>query len=118
MIVPSGPEKSVSMRVFGLKYDVLPLDEQRTYILGKIYERRKKRYGGDRKNNVYIQVDKLSTWFGGATTAKEIAQQAKTNEKTVRRAAEFAKAVDEIKKASPIGFGVLAFGRVSSFCAF
>ena len=77
-------------------------DEQRTCILGKIYERRKKRHGGDRVSATYVQEQgvKFTPWSGSHATAKEIAEIANVTEKTVRNAAEFAKVVEEIKEDS------------------
>jgi len=75
------------------------IDEQRSYVLGRLYERRKKQ--GERKDIVKEGtelVDKLPTSLGSAATAKEIAKQAGVNEKTVRRAADFAVAVDKVKE--------------------
>jgi len=68
-------------------------DEQRLLVLGRMYERRKK----NREQNLK-QLSKgqnvLSDVEGSNATAKAIASLAGVSEKTVRRAAEFAKAVD------------------------
>ena len=67
-------------------------DEQRAVLLGRIYERRKKSYGGNRKSSG--QIDHMKT-------AKVIAGQIGVGEKTVRRAAVFAKALEAVKQISP-----------------
>jgi hypothetical protein len=72
-------------------------DEQRLLVLGRMYERRKK----NREQNLK-QLSKgqnvLSDVEGSNATAKAIASVAGVNEKTVRRAAEFAKAGDGMVK--------------------
>jgi len=71
-------------------------DEQRTYVLGKLYEMQKKNVGRPKKEN---NLDNLSEFSG--VTAKAISPIVKTNEKTVRRANEFSKAVDKVKEIEP-----------------
>jgi len=77
------------------------IDEQRTYVLGRLYERRKKKWGGDRMSFVYTQGEKFSPCSSSHATAREIAKVASVTDRTVQNAAEFAKAVDEIKEISP-----------------
>ncbi len=74
------------------------IDEQRSYVLGRLYERRKKRIGRPSKDE---KVENFSTFCGNASTAKEIALQARVNERTIRNAADFAKAVDKVKEIDP-----------------
>jgi len=85
------------------------IDEQRNYVLGRLYERRKKRIGRPAEDE---KVDKLSTFHGSAATAKEIAQQSGINEKTVRRAADFAIAIDKVKELDPEAAGKILQGEV------
>jgi hypothetical protein len=47
------------------------------------------------------RVDKLSTLWGSAATAKAIAEQVGVNEKTVRRAEKFTDAVEALQEVSP-----------------
>jgi len=72
-------------------------DEQRRYLLGRIYERQKRQ---GMRSDLQL-VDNLSTSSGSAATAKAIAKSAGVNEKTIRRSAEFSKAVDAVKQISP-----------------
>lgn len=61
------------------------IDEQRDYVWGRLYERRKKR---NFKGNQYTKVLGVNlTPSGSHATAKEIAEQAGVSEKTIRRAA-------------------------------
>jgi hypothetical protein len=62
--------------------------DQFKYFLGKKYDREKKAHGGDRKSSG--QNDHLNK------TASTIATAHGTSEKTVRRAAEFARAIDAV----------------------
>ena len=72
-------------------------DEQRRYLLGRIYERQKKAPIGFKDRN--LSGGKI--YHGSAATAKAIAKLAGVSEKTVRNSAEFAKAVDAVKRISP-----------------
>lgn len=72
-------------------------DEQRKYASGQLYLLKKQSHGGDRKD----QVDKLSTCSEVPKTADILAKDQNVNERTVRRAADFAEAVDAIGEASP-----------------
>jgi len=69
-------------------------DEQRRYLLGRIYERRRKAVGRPEKSGQSDQI------FVGET-AKRIASVSGVGEKTVRRAAVFAKALEAVKQISP-----------------
>lgn len=67
-------------------------DAQFAVVIGRIYEREKKAHGGDRKSSGH---------FDHLKTAEKIASEYGVNEKTVRRAAEFAKAVDAVREKAP-----------------
>lgn len=69
-------------------------DNQRTYLLGKLYEARKKKEGRPEKlgQNVPVSVER---------TSKQIAAELDVNEKTVRRAAEFAHSIDSLAEVDP-----------------
>jgi len=85
------------------------IDEQRSYVLGRLYERRKKRIGRPSKDE---KVENFSTFCGNASTAKEIAKQSGVNERTVRNAADFAVAVDKVKEIDPEAAGKILQGEV------
>jgi len=74
-------------------------DEQWTVVLGRMYERQKK--AAHRPKLEENNGEKFSPFSGSHATAKAIASIAGVTEKTVRHAAEFAKAVDEVKEVSP-----------------
>ena len=89
------------------------IDEQRSYVLGRLYERRKKQ--GERKDIVKEGTElvlNLSTSLGSAATAKEIAKQAGVGQATIRRAADFTKAMDKIKEMSPKAVEIILSGKV------
>ncbi|MGC8578321.1 MAG: DNA methyltransferase [Thermoproteota archaeon] len=73
-------------------------DEQRTYIIGKIYEALKKEEHRPKKEN---KGGNLPPFSGHHATAKAIASLQKVDESTVRRASEFAKAVDKVREVNP-----------------
>ena len=64
--------------------------EQISYFRGKLHEKTKQRHGGDRKSNGH-NVQLIST-------AQAIAQEYGVDEKTIRRDADYAKAIDTIGK--------------------
>jgi len=75
--------------------------QQKKYLIGKQYDSEKASHGGDRKSaeikssgqNVHLIADKK--------TAERIAEQNGINEKTVRRAAEYSRAVDLADEVEP-----------------
>lgn len=71
-------------------------DEQKTYLLGKLYEARKNSLGGDRKSN--RQNDDLKPQ---GKTSIIIAKEQGVGQKTVERAEHFAKGLDAIREVSP-----------------
>lgn len=72
-------------------------NEERSYLIGRMYLREQKQWGGNRRN----QGDNLSPCSGSHATARSIAGKVGVNEKTVRRAGDFAEAVDKVKQISP-----------------
>jgi len=79
-------------------------DEQRAVVLGRMYERQKKQ--GKRTDLTSAQNEQK------LTTAEKIASLAGVGQATVRRAAEFAKAVDEVKEVSPEAAEKILTGKV------
>lgn len=71
-------------------------DEQKTYILGKLYEVRKQRYGGDRKSS--LQNEDLKP--GGRTVAV-VAREQGVGQSTVERAEHFVKGIDKAAEVDP-----------------
>ncbi len=79
-------------------------DEQKTFIIGKMYEARKHKHGGDHGNQ-YTKVatdqnDKLAdnkqSWV-----VNQIAQEQKVGPATVKRAEDYAIGIDVIRKEEP-----------------
>lgn len=79
-------------------------DEQRTYMIGKMYEARKKSHGGDRKSeefsrgqNVHLK-DRREQRNG---TSGEIGKEVGMDGRSVRRAERFSKGIDTLREVSP-----------------
>ncbi len=84
-------------------------DEQRALVLGRIYEREKRQ--GARTDLTCGQNDhKLET--GSAATARKVAAEFGVGEKTVCRAAEFAKALEAAREIHPAAAEAILAGRV------
>ena len=73
-------------------------DEQRTLVLGRLYNQMKLSQGRPAENG---KVDNLSTFSGSASTSRYIASFHGVNEKTVRRAGEFAEVLDALEEIEP-----------------
>ena len=71
-------------------------DEQRTYMIGKMYEARKKSIGGDRKSS--RQNDDLKR---GRKTKDIIGEEVGESGSTVERAEHFARGIDALRDVSP-----------------
>lgn len=86
------------------------IDEQRSYVLGRLYERRKKRIG--RPAYVYTNTENFSVFSKNNSIANVIAKQSGINERTVYNAANFANAVDKVKEIDPEVAGKILKGEV------
>lgn len=84
-------------------------DEQRTYMIGKMYEARKNTHGGDRKSSA--QNGPLK--FNGHKD-EEIANELGIGHNTVRRAEKFTKGVDALRKVSPEAADKVLNGKTSA----
>jgi SAM-dependent methyltransferase len=73
-------------------------DEQRTLVLGRLYNQMKLAQGRPPKDE---KVEKFSTFSGSAATSKYVASLHGVTDRTVRNAAEFAKAVDALAEIEP-----------------
>ena len=82
-------------------------DEQRTYMIGKMYEARKNSRGGDRKSS--LQNDDLGK--GPAHTARLIADEVGVGRSTVERSERFAKGVDTLRSESPEAADIVLRGK-------
>lgn len=83
-------------------------DEQRTYLLGKLYESRKKSIGGNGSNQYTKREEQIAQNGQVAKTDKEghgvsgeIAMELNIGRNTVRRAEHFAKGIDALREVSP-----------------
>jgi len=92
-------------------------DEQRTYMIGKMYEARKKSSGGQVGNDNAIKRDAQNGQFVSNTDKKghgvsgELAIELNVGRNTVRRAEKFAKGVDVLRKISPESADVVLKGK-------
>ena len=73
-------------------------DEQRRYMVGKMYEARKKSIGGDRGNQYTKVPSDQSGHLPNTKTRKALADELGIGEGTVQRAGEFAQGVDKIRE--------------------
>lgn len=73
-------------------------DENRTYIIGKMYEARKLTHGGDRKSN--SQIANLNS-KRTPRTDEILAAEIGVNHSTVIRSEKFSKGIDAIREMSP-----------------
>lgn len=69
-------------------------EEQKTYMIGKMYEARKNSQGGDRKSSAQNEHLKIGR------TAEAIAQEVGVGKETVKRSEKFAKGVDALRKSN------------------
>ena len=82
-------------------------DEQRTYLLGKLYESRKKSSGGQTGNDNAAKRDAQNGQLVSAADKEkhgvsgEIAMELNIGRNTVRRAEHFAKGIDALREVSP-----------------
>ena len=85
-------------------------DEQKTYLLGKMYEARKNTRGGDRRSAEFSNAQNGPLKIGTVKTTDkethgvsgEIAIEMNVGRNTVRRAEKFAKGVEAIRAVSPV----------------
>lgn len=82
-------------------------DEQKSYMIGKMYEARKKTQGGTGANQHTVDKEQIGQNVHSATrresrdgTAGQIGKEVGVDGRTVRRAADFAKGVDALKEVS------------------
>ena len=80
-------------------------DEQRTYAVGKMYEARKKSFGGNRGTSRdsmgQFTASAQSEHLPNLRTADTIADELHIGKETVKRSEKFAKGVDAIREVSP-----------------
>ena len=95
-------------------------DEQRTYMIGKMYEARKKSVGAPtgNTNNSKVNADKMSelkTPRGIKDgTAGEIGKEVGIDSRSVRRAEKFTKGVDALREVSPEAAGKVLDGKTGA----
>lgn len=94
-------------------------DEQRTYMIGKMYEARKKSVG-EHKGNQYAKMEagqndqiptRRETKDG---TAGQIGKEVGMGEKNVRRAEKFSKGIDALREVSPEAADKVLNGKTSA----
>ncbi len=94
-------------------------DEQKTYVIGKMYEARKKTSGGQRANDNASKRDAHNGQLVSETDKKshgvsgEIAMELNIGRNTVRRAEHFAKGIDALKEVSPTAAEMVMQGKTN-----
>ena len=76
-------------------------DEQRKYLLGKIYDMRKSTHGGDRKSERAAKSKPQSEVLIQSNVAAAIAAEQHVSKATVERAAQYANGLDAAEAVSP-----------------
>lgn len=75
--------------------------QQKKYLIGKQYDSEKASHGGDRKSEEVKSNGQNDQMIFDQTTAKRIAEENGIGEKTVRRAAQYSRAVDLADEVEP-----------------
>lgn len=75
-------------------------DEQRTYMIGKMYECRKHSQGGDRRSDEFSR-DQNGLLKERRRVYEQIADELGVGDNTVKRSEKFAKGIDALKEVSP-----------------
>jgi len=78
-------------------------EEQKTYMIGKMYEARKKSLGGNRGNQ-YTKVASAQNGHmanEGKRTAEAIAEEVGVGKETVKRSEKFSKGIDALREKNP-----------------
>lgn len=76
-------------------------DEQRTVLIGKMYEARKQSKGGDRRSAEFSKDQNELLKSEPNKTARKIADEIGVGVATVKRAEKFSKGIDALKEESP-----------------
>lgn len=76
-------------------------DEQRTYMIGKMYEARKKSSGGNRGNQYTEKASAQNEHLANPRTCEQIAKEIGVGKETVKRSEKFSKGVDALREVSP-----------------
>ena len=84
-------------------------DEQRTLILGRLYNQIKLAQGRPSEDEKKVN---LTSFSGGNATSRQLSEILGVGEKTVRRAGEFAEAVDALAEIEPKAAEAILLGKV------
>ena len=76
-------------------------EEQKTYMIGKMYEARKKSQGGDRGNQYTKEASRQNGDMAKGRTAKLIADEVGVSQKSVERSEKFSKGIDTLRESNP-----------------
>lgn len=88
-------------------------DEQRTYLLGKLYEARKHTVGGQHGNQNASKQRRQNGAIVSGRVREQIMQEQNVGQKTVERAEEYAKGIDAIRETEPELADSILFGKTS-----
>lgn len=93
-------------------------DEQRTYMIGKMYEARKQSQGGNREmqhdENGRFTASSQNGALRNGKTSIQIAKEIGVGQKTVERAEKFTKGVDALREVSPEAADKVLNGKTSA----
>lgn len=92
-------------------------DEQRTYMIGKMYEARKNSVGNgksERAENGTFQKSQIATNGRPLRTDELVGEELGVNHATVHRSYRFAKGVDAIKEVSPVAANKILRGEANT----
>ena len=78
-------------------------EEQKTYMIGKMYEARKKSQGGDRGNQYTKEASAQNEHLAKVPnrTAESIAAEVGVGRETVKRSEKFSKGIDTLRESNP-----------------
>lgn len=75
-------------------------DEQRMYMIGKMYEARKKSIGGNRGNQYTDLASAQNEHMANPRTCDQIAKEIGVGKETVKRSEKFSKGIDALREVS------------------
>lgn len=96
-------------------------DEQRKYLIGKIYNQQKKKHGGQGGNRYTGKISViesaqiehfLNTDNGKQKTAEKLSNIVEYAPSTIRRCSNFAEAVEKVKEISPVAAQKILQGEI------
>lgn len=96
-------------------------DEQRKYLIGKIYNQQKKKHGGNRGNQYAGKISEVAkcnfctlpnTENTKKETAEKLSDTTKYSPRTIKNCGDFAEAVEKVKEISPVAAQKILQGEI------